>query len=109
MSKPIPPGEITPLSGSMAAMPPIGKPYPQCPSAMHTAALSMPGRAATWVICSKTPASIASSSLRVAYKRAGTRIPDWLAAGISQTASETWRIAFGGGMVTASGLQCQAV
>ncbi len=34
MSKPIPPGEMTPFSGSKAATPPIGKPYPQCASAM---------------------------------------------------------------------------
>ena len=29
ISKPIPPGEITPSSASTAATPPIGKPYPQ--------------------------------------------------------------------------------
>ena len=29
ISKPTPPGEITPVSISIAATPPIGKPYPQ--------------------------------------------------------------------------------
>ena len=32
---PIPPGEITPSSTSIAAKPPIGKPYPQCPSGIQ--------------------------------------------------------------------------
>lgn len=35
MSKPTPPGLITPpFSGSKAATPPMGKPYPQCMSGM---------------------------------------------------------------------------
>ena len=63
MSKPIPPGEMTPVSARNAATPPIGKPYPQCPSGMQRAARTMPGRQATFVTCSKTPASICASSV----------------------------------------------
>ncbi len=63
MSKPIPPGEITPVSARKAATPPIGKPYPQWPSGMQSAARTIPGRQATLVTCSKTPWSIWARSV----------------------------------------------
>ncbi len=52
MSKPIPPGEITPSSASMAATPPIGKPYPQWMSGIAKDGPTMPGRVATLAACS---------------------------------------------------------
>ena len=66
MSNPIPPGDITPFSRSNAATPPIGKPYPQCASAMAYAYFTIPGSIATFVTCSKTPLSISSMSFLVA-------------------------------------------
>ena len=66
MSKPIPPGEITPAFSSKAATPPMGKPYPQWPSGMQQACRTMPGRVATLVSWSKTPSSMRDSSPSVA-------------------------------------------
>ena len=89
MSKPMPPGEITPESARKAATPPIGKPYPQCPSGMQRDARTMPGRQATLVTCSNTPSSICSSSGPEAYRRAGTSMPGFAVGGISQMQSST--------------------
>src|SRR5580704_1769903 len=53
---------------------------------------SIPGRQATFVICSKTPWSISSRSFRVTNRRAGTRMPCLNVVGISQTVSVSlWR------------------
>ncbi len=57
---------MTPDSVSNAATPPIGNPYPQCASAIAYAFLTIPGRHARLVTCSKTPASIPSNSFLVA-------------------------------------------
>ena len=51
MSKPTPPGEMTPFSASIAATPPMGKPYPQWMSGMAMLAFTMPGRVATLATC----------------------------------------------------------
>jgi len=36
ISNPIPPGDITPVSASNAATPPIGNPYPELPDSYYT-------------------------------------------------------------------------
>lgn len=54
ISKPTPPGETTPsLSTSVAATPPIGKPYPQCTSGIAYEARTIPGSVATLTTCIK--------------------------------------------------------
>ena len=55
----------------------------------------MPGRVATFVICSKTPSSNSERSVSVAKMRAGTSIPALWETGISHTVSEIRRISFG--------------
>src|SRR3989339_1282903 len=57
----------------------------------------MPGRVATFVICSKTPSSKAERSDSVAKMRAGTSIPGLWETGISQTVSEMRMISLGTG------------
>ena len=73
----------------------MGNPYPQWPSGMQQACPTMPGRVATFVICSKTPSSNSERSVSVAKTRAGTSIPALWETGISQTVSEIRRISFG--------------
>ena len=56
MSKPTPPGDITPvscfeLSVPKAATPPIGKPYPQCMSGIARLESTIPGSVATSATC----------------------------------------------------------
>src|SRR5512141_1353118 len=58
----------------------------------------MPGRVATFVICSKTPSSKSERSFSVAKMRAGTSIPALWETGISQTVSEIRTISIGTGM-----------
>jgi hypothetical protein len=59
MSKPTPPAETTPpRSGSNAATPPMGKPYPQWASGMTWLAPTIPGSMATLHACSATLSSI---------------------------------------------------
>src|SRR5512141_1408090 len=57
----------------------------------------MPGRVATFVICSKTPSSKSERSFSVAKMRAGTSIPALWETGISQTVSEIRTISIGTG------------
>src|SRR5918999_2331858 len=74
MSKPPPPGETTPPSaGSVAATPPMAKPYPQCTSGMAYEAPTIPGSVATlatWSIA----LSASRSSASEAKTTPGTRI-----------------------------------
>ncbi len=48
MSKPTPPGDMTPSVMSNAATPPIGNPYPQWISGMASECFTIPGRVATF-------------------------------------------------------------
>src|SRR3990167_4723142 len=65
-----PPAEmIPPRSGSNAATPPMGNPYPQCASGMVMAAPTSPGSRATLPICSSTFSSIAASRPASANRR----------------------------------------
>src|SRR3972149_6674747 len=57
----------------------------------------MPGRVATFVICSKTPSSNSERSFSVAKIRAGTSIPALWETGISQAVSERRTISTGTG------------
>ena len=76
MSKPTPPGEITPPAAmSVAATPPIGNPYPQCTSGIAYDARTMPGSSATLATCSSERSAAGSGiSARVANTTPGTRI-----------------------------------
>jgi hypothetical protein len=77
MSYPIPPGQMTPPSaGSVAATPPMQKPYPQWMSGMAMLAPTMPGRYATFATWSGAWSFFTcSNSVSLTKIRPGTRIP----------------------------------
>ena len=76
MSNPTPPGDTTPSrSMSVAATPPMGKPYPQCTSGIAYEASTIPGRVATFATCSSACSdATAGRSDREANTMPGTRI-----------------------------------
>jgi hypothetical protein len=74
MSKPTPPGETTPpAAGSVAATPPMAKPYPQCTSGMAYEAPTIPGSVATFATWS-IALSASRSNAWEANTTPGTRI-----------------------------------
>ena len=91
MSNPTPPGDTTPpSSGSVAATPPMGNPYPQWMSGMAYEASTMPGSVATLATCSTARSSTALVAISsVANTMPGTRIPGTVPIGTRHTKGST--------------------
>ena len=87
ISKPTPPGEMTPSSRENAATPPMGNPYPQWISGMARAFFMMPGIVATFASCCSAPASRILPSDSERKNRPGTRMPGMNPTGTSHSFS----------------------
>ena len=94
------PGETTPpRSMSVAATPPIGKPYPQCTSGIAYDATTMPGSSATLTTCSSARSAAGSGiSARLANTTPGTRIRP--CRGMTNRYSDSAMISTGGSLLT---------
>ena len=99
MSKPTPPGETTPpRATSVAATPPIGKPYPQCTSGIAYDASTMPGSSATLTTCSSARSAFGSGiSARLANTTPGTSIRP--CRGMTNRYSDSAMISTGGSLL----------
>ena len=84
---------------SVAATPPIGKPYPQCTSGIAYDATTMPGSSATLTTCSSARSAAGSGiSARLANTTPGTRIRP--CRGMTNRYSDSAMISTGGSLLT---------
>ena len=84
---------------SVAATPPIGKPYPQCTSGIAYDASTMPGSSATLTTCSSARSAAGSGiSARLANTTPGTRIRP--CRGMTNRYSDSAMISTGGSLLT---------